>query len=99
VKEEEKKPTLFPASSDVPVYEGTGKILAVIPAMKGKPATISFRPDKEGSTAMAINFDPSKTDIPALLKLQQGKNSIDIICDVSTSIPFLMSFTAPAPQV
>lgn len=86
------------APAEVPTYEDRGKVLAVIPAMKGKPATISFRPDKEGATALAINFDPTKVDLPTLLKLQQVKSSVDIICDVSGSNPFLMHFTSPAPK-
>ena len=86
------------APAEVPIYEDRGKILAVIPAMKGKPATISFRPDKEGATALAINFDPTKTDVPTLLKFQQAKASLDIICDVSGPVPHLMYFVVPPKE-
>lgn len=85
------------APAEVATYEDKGKILAVIPAMKGKPATISFRPEKEGATAMAINFDPTKTDVPTLLKLQQAKAVVEIVCDVTGPNPFLMHFTNPIP--
>lgn len=78
------------APAEVPVYEDTGKVLAVIPAMKGKPATISFKPSAEGSTAMTIHFDPTKMDVPTLLKAQQTKADLSIICDVSGPQPFLM---------
>jgi len=96
-KPKDKPLSMMTAPDEVPTYEATGKILAVIPAMKGKPATISFRPDQEGATAMVINFDPAKIDVPTLLKLQQSKSSMEIVCDVSGQHPFLMHFTNPNP--
>lgn len=86
-----------PGGADVATYEDKGKILAVIPAMKGKPATISFRSEKEGTTAIAINFDPTRVDVPTLLKLQQSKAVVEIVCDVTGPAPFLMHFTNPNP--
>lgn len=73
----------------IPTLEEVGKITAVIPAMKGKPATISFKPKGDG-IVFAINFDPTKTNVPELLKLQQGKVDVGVICDISSGNPFLM---------
>lgn len=75
-------------SGEVPTMEETGKITAVIPSMKNKPATLTLKPTD--GVAFPINFDPTKIDVPALLKLQGSKGDVKVICDISGGQPFLM---------
>lgn len=97
----ESKPAPAPAAAptqtstqdqrQLPISEDFGTITAVIPAMKGKPASISFKP-KEGGVVYAIQFNPATTNIPELLKIQQTKTNIQVITDIIGNPPFLMSF-------
>lgn len=77
----------------VPISEDQGKITSVIPAMKGKPATITFKPN-EGGVVYPINFDPTKINVPEVLKLQQSKADVKVICDISSGNAFLMNIQA-----
>lgn len=74
--------------SQIPIMEEHGYITAVIPAMKGKPASLSFK--SETGSVLAVTFDPKTTDVPSMLKLQAAKNKVEIRCDVSTGQPHLM---------
>lgn len=76
------------ASGEVPMMEETGKITAVIPAMKNKPATLTLKPTE--GVAIAIHFDPAKIDVPALLKMQGARTDVKVICDISEGTPHLM---------
>lgn len=91
-KPEGDKPVLPEGQSDVPTSEDTGHITAVIPAMKGKPATISFKPEE--GIVYAIQFDAAKIDVPAVLKLQQAKAKVNVVCDITSGHPFLMHIQA-----
>lgn len=76
-------------SHDVPVMEDTGRITTVVPAMKNKPASISFkRPD---GVVIAISFDPKLHDVPKVLSMMNSKVDVKIVCDISTGTPHLMS--------
>lgn len=84
-----EKPRAAPAQGETPIMDETGKITAVIPAMKGKPATITLKP-KDGAP-IPIHFDPAKVDVPGILKLQSAKADVRVICDISSGEPFLMT--------
>lgn len=87
------KPDLPEGQSYVPTAEDEGNITAVIPAMKGKPATISFKPE-DGRPVYAIHFDATKIDVPSVLKLQQSKAKVKVVCDITSGNAFLMHVQA-----
>jgi ERF superfamily len=75
---------------EVPIMEDQGVLTSVVPAMKGKPAAISFKSDR-GTPVYPINFDPKVTDVPSLLTLLNAKKNVKVVCDISAGNPFLMS--------
>lgn len=75
--------------SQIPIMEDTGHITAVVPAMKGKPAAVSFKSDSNG-TVIPLSFDTKTIDVPSLLKLQSSKSKVKVTCDVSSGNPHLM---------
>lgn len=78
-------------SNETATTEDVGMITAVIPAMKGKPATMSFKPDS-GAPVYGVTFDSKKVDVPSMLKLHQNKAKVRIICDITQGpTPFLMN--------
>lgn len=76
------------ASGEPVMMENVGKITAVIPAMKGKSATLTLKPREGGP--VPIHFNASTTDVPAMLKMQAAKADVRVICDVTSGEPFLM---------
>lgn len=75
-------------SDEVPLWEETGRITTVVPAMKNKPASISF---KKGDQVTAITFDPKVIDVPKILNMLNSKVDVKIVCDLTTGVPHLMS--------
>jgi outer membrane biosynthesis protein TonB len=86
----EQKPA---GDSEVPVLEDTGKITTVVPAMKGKPASLSFKRSSEGGGVYQVHFDAKTVDVPGLLQFLNKKTEVKIICDISSGNPYLMSVT------
>jgi hypothetical protein len=80
------------SASDIVTLEDEGIITSVVPAMKGKPAQISFKRKSDGGI-LAIHFDAKTTDVPALLKYLNSKKNVKVICDVTTGNAHLMSIT------
>lgn len=76
------------SSDEVPIWEETGRITTVVPAMKNKAASISF---KKGDQVTAITFDPKVIDVPKILNMLNSKVDVKIVCDLTTGVPHLMS--------
>jgi len=78
-------------SDSIPIMEDVGRINAVLPALKNKPASLTFKPTNTSFPIIVITFDPKAIDVPKLLKLQASKSEVEIRCDVSSGQPHLMA--------
>ena len=77
-------------NDEVPIMEDEGKITTVVPAMKGKPASLGFKRKTDGGV-YPIYFDPKTINVPELLKFVNSKADVKVICDFSSGNPHLMS--------
>lgn len=69
----------------------TGTITAVVPAMRGKPATMTLTLDDK-KEVMTISFDPTNQafKVADLLKFQNTKQRVTAILDITNEPPFLV---------
>lgn len=81
------------AALDTVTCEFDGTISTVIPAMKGKPASMMIKP-ADGTPGQTVYFSPGSLDVPGLLRMQSSKAVVRCICDITTGEPYLMSIAA-----
>lgn len=79
--------------SETVTCEFDGTISTVIPAMKGKPASMMIKP-ADGAPGQTIYFSPGSLDVPGLLRMQSSKTAVRCICDITAGEPHLMSVAA-----
>lgn len=79
--------------SEVVTCEFEGTISTIIPAMKGKPASMMIKP-ADGTPGQTVYFKPGSLDVPALLRMQSSKVIVKGVCDITTGEPHLMHIAA-----